>query len=92
MVEEVGVAALELLGERASLPANVVEEERGEAVPELESFFFEEFLESLARASCSCYKFSELRQGSVAEGVGSRGCGGSGLRRGGEELYAPLVL
>ena len=73
VVEEVGVAALELLGERESAPAKVVEDERGEAVPELESFFFEEFLESLARASCSCYKFSELRQVSAVEGGGSRG-------------------
>ena len=60
MVEEVGVAAFELLGERPSLPASVVEDERGDAVPEFESFFLDEFLESFARASCSCYRFSEF--------------------------------
>jgi hypothetical protein len=51
--DEVGVAALELLGDRESPPA-VVEEERGEAVPEALSFFLEDLLESLALDNCSC--------------------------------------
>jgi hypothetical protein len=54
--EELGVAALELLGDLESPPMAVVEAERGEAVPEFESFFLEDLLESLARDSCSCCK------------------------------------
>ena len=54
-VEElVGVAVLELLGDRDS-PPRVVEEDNGEAVPEVESFFLEDLLESFALESCSCY-------------------------------------
>jgi hypothetical protein len=51
--EEVGVAALELFGERES-PPRVVEEDKGEAVPEVVSFFLEDLFESLALESCSC--------------------------------------
>ena len=51
--DELGVAALELLGERASPPRRV-EPERGEAVPDVESFFLEVF-ESFALDNCSCY-------------------------------------
>lgn len=51
--DELGVAALELLGDRASPPRRV-EPESGEAVPEVESFFLE-VLESFALDSCSCY-------------------------------------
>ena len=52
--EELGVPAFELLGDLASPPARVVEAERGDAVPELESFFLEDLLESFALDSCSC--------------------------------------
>lgn len=53
MVDEVGVAVVELLGDLDSPAA--VEEDRGEAVPELfVSFFFDDLLESLARDSWSC--------------------------------------
>ena len=48
-----GVAALELLGDRAS-PPRVVDEDSGDAVPEVLSFFLEDDLESLALDSCSC--------------------------------------
>ena len=52
-MEEVGVAVAELLGDLESPPA--VEEDKGDAVPELfASFFLEDLLESLARDSCSC--------------------------------------
>jgi hypothetical protein len=51
--DEVGVAVLELFGERASPPVRV-EPDSGEAVPEVESFFLE-VLESFALESCSCY-------------------------------------
>ena len=53
MDDDVGVAALELLGERES-PPSVVEEERGDAVPEALSFFFDDLFESLALDNCSC--------------------------------------
>jgi hypothetical protein len=53
--EEVGVAVLELFGDRESLPGSVVEEERGDAVPELlASFFLEDLPLSLALDNCSC--------------------------------------
>lgn len=51
--DELGVAAFELFGERASPPA-WVDPESGEAVPDVESFFFE-VLESFALDNCSCY-------------------------------------
>ena len=51
--DELGVAAFELLGDRASPPRRV-EPDSGEAVPEVESFFFEVF-ESFALDNCSCY-------------------------------------
>jgi hypothetical protein len=51
--EEVGVAVLELLGDRES-PPSVVEEDRGEAVPELLSFFLDGLFPSFARESDSC--------------------------------------
>ena len=54
MDDELGVPAFELLGDLASLPTRVVDAERGEAVPEAESFFLEDLLESLALDSCSC--------------------------------------
>lgn len=50
--EEVGVAALELFGERASPPRRV-DPDSGEAVPDVESFFLE-VLESFALDNCSC--------------------------------------
>lgn len=52
--EELGVGLLELLGDRESPPARVVDEERGEAVPEVESFFLEDLFPSFALESCSC--------------------------------------
>ena len=52
--DELGVPAFELLGDLASPPTRVVEAERGEAVPEVESFFLEDLLESLALDNCSC--------------------------------------
>lgn len=79
--EELGVAALELLGDLESPAAVVVEAERGEAVPEFESFFFDDLLESFARDSCSCWKlvswsvrFEEWEAGvivNVQTGVGT---------------------
>ena len=66
--DEVGVAALELLGERES-PPSVVEEERGEAVPEALSFFLDDLFESLALDSCSCYAEVSHRQWSSSEGL-----------------------
>lgn len=56
--EEVGVAVLELFGDLDS-PPKVVEDDRGEAVPEDESFFFEDLFESLARDNCSCYNICQ---------------------------------
>lgn len=52
--EEVGVGALEPDGDRLS-PWEVVEEDSGEAVPDGLSFFLEDFPESLALESCSCW-------------------------------------
>ena len=54
MDDELGVGLLEPTGDRAS-PWTVVEEDNGEAVPEDESFFFDDLLESLALESCSCW-------------------------------------
>jgi len=52
--DELGVGALDPAGDLAS-PGRVVEEEdKGEAVPEDESFFLEDLLESFALESCSC--------------------------------------
>lgn len=53
--DELGVAALEALGDRESAPGSVVEEERGDAVPEAESFFLEDLFESFALDNCSCW-------------------------------------
>lgn len=53
VVDELGVPALELFGERES-PWSVVDEESGEAVPEEESFFLFDLFESLALDNCSC--------------------------------------
>ena len=59
MEEEVGVAVLELLGDLESLPGSVVDEERGDAVPELlASFFLEDLPLSLALDNCSCYSIN----------------------------------
>jgi len=52
--DELGVAALDALGDRESAPLRVVEDERGEAVPEAESFFLEDLFESFALDNCSC--------------------------------------
>lgn len=54
VVDDVGVAVWELLGDRDSVPG-AVEEERGEAVPELLSFFFDDLFESFALDNWSCY-------------------------------------
>lgn len=54
VVEELGVAALELFGDFESPPATVDEVESGDAVAELESFFFEDLFESFALDNCSC--------------------------------------
>jgi len=51
--DEVGVGVLELFGDLES-PPRVVEADMGEAVPDDESFFFEDLFESLARDNCSC--------------------------------------
>lgn len=59
MVEDVGVAVLELFGDLDS-PPSVVEEDSGDAVPEVESFFLEDLFESLARDNCSCLNISQL--------------------------------
>ena len=77
MVEEVGVAVFELLGDLES-PAVPWAEESGEAAPELllVSFFLEDLLESLARDNCSCYSFvSRLSRSdmAVSEGLASMG-------------------
>ena len=62
MDDEVGVAVLELLGDLESEPGRVVEEERGEAVPELlVSFFLDDLPLSLALDNCSCYIISESK-------------------------------
>jgi hypothetical protein len=53
--DELGVAALDALGDRDSAPPRVVEDERGEAVPEAESFFLEDLFESFALDNCSCW-------------------------------------
>jgi hypothetical protein len=54
VVEDVGVAVCELLGDRDS-PPTVVDDDRGEAVPVLLlSFFLEDLFESFARDSWSC--------------------------------------
>lgn len=50
--DELGVAALELLGDLES--PNPVDEERGDEVPEVLSFFFDDLFESLALDNCSC--------------------------------------
>jgi len=52
--DEVGVGAFEPAGDLASPGRVVVEEDKGEAVPEEESFFLEDLLESFALESCSC--------------------------------------
>jgi hypothetical protein len=58
--EDVGVAVLELLGDLESLPGRVVDDESGDAVPELfASFFLEDFPLSFALDNCSCYNISE---------------------------------
>ena len=54
VVEELGVAVFELFGERESAPGSVVDEDRGEAVPAVASFFLDDLFESLALDSCSC--------------------------------------
>ena len=54
VLEELGVATLELFGERDSAPTSVELCEDGDAVPEAESFFFED-LDSLPRVNCSCW-------------------------------------
>lgn len=56
VVEELGVTALELFGDFESPPATVDEVESGDAVAELESFFFEDLFESFALDNCSCWK------------------------------------
>jgi hypothetical protein len=53
VVDEVGVAVWELLGDLESPPV-VVDDASGEAVPEVLSFFFEEPFESFARDNWSC--------------------------------------
>jgi len=51
--DELGVGALEPVGDLES-PCWVVEDDKGEAVPEDESFFLEDLLPSFALESCSC--------------------------------------
>jgi len=53
--EELGVTAAELFGDLESAPGRVVEEDIGEAVPEVASFFLEDLFESLALDNWSCY-------------------------------------
>lgn len=53
VVDELGVPWTELAGDRLSVPEGALACE-GEDVPELESFFFEDLLESLALDNCSC--------------------------------------
>lgn len=52
VVEELGVPALLFAGDRES-PCNVVEDDKGEAVPDV-SFFFDALFESFARDKDSC--------------------------------------
>ena len=52
-MEDVGVPWAELAGDRLSVPDGAFACE-GEAVPEAESFFFEDLFESLALDNCSC--------------------------------------
>lgn len=53
VVDELGVPWAELAGDRLSVPEGAFVCE-GEAVPDAESFFFEDLFESLARDNCSC--------------------------------------
>lgn len=53
MDEEVGVAVLELTGDRES-PPSVVDDDSGDAVPDFSSFFLDPLFESLALDNCSC--------------------------------------
>lgn len=73
VVDEVGVAALEVFGDRES-PPRVVEDDKpeGEAVPEELSFFLEVLLESLARDNDSCcdqFSHAPRLSGAVSEGL-----------------------
>lgn len=55
-VEDVGVGWLELAGDCVRLDPGPDEEPwDGDEVPELESFFLDDLLGSLARESCSCW-------------------------------------
>lgn len=63
--DELGVAALELFGERASPPARV-DPDSGEAVPDVESFFLE-VLESFALDNCSCYIHGQRSRSSYSD-------------------------
>jgi hypothetical protein len=54
VVEEVGVPTFELLGERESEPTRVVDCDDGDAVPDVESFFFEDLSLSFVLDNCSC--------------------------------------
>lgn len=69
VVEELGVGALELFGERASPPVRF-DPDCGEAVPDVESFFFE-VLESFARANCSCYIHGQRSISQCSDRAGS---------------------
>jgi hypothetical protein len=53
--DEVGVPTFELLGERESEPPRVVPCDDGDAVPDVESFFFEDLSLSFVLDSCSCW-------------------------------------
>jgi hypothetical protein len=53
VVEEVGVATFELLGERESA-LRVVDCDDGDAVTDAESFFLEDLSLSFVLDSCSC--------------------------------------
>ena len=55
MEDEVGVPTFELLGERESEPPRVVPCDDGDAVPDVESFFFEDLSLSFVLDSCSCW-------------------------------------
>lgn len=72
--DELGVAALEAFGDRESAPGSVVEEERGDAVPEDESFFLEDLFESFALDNCSCWTSV-----SWSTGAGEKQAGEAGL-------------
>jgi hypothetical protein len=63
--DELGVAALELFGERASPPVRV-DPDSGEAVPDAESFFLE-VLESFALDNCSCYIHGQRSRSSCSD-------------------------